>query len=74
MKGSNYDFKTLADIRQLKYTQQVFAEKLGVTIVTLSRMENGHSASYELIMKVCQLLDIDSNKIFYSNRQLAVAD
>lgn len=74
MKGNLYDFKKLASIREARYTQEKFAEMLDVSVVTLSRVENGHNASYELILKCCQLLDIDSNKIFYSSRQtLSVA-
>lgn len=71
MKGDLYDYKKLATVREAKYTQEKFAEMLGVTVVTLSRLENGHNASYELILKACQLLDIDSSKIFYSSRQLS---
>jgi transcriptional regulator with XRE-family HTH domain len=73
MKGNLYDHKFLAKSRDAKYTQEDFAEMLDVSIVTLSRMENGHSASYELILKACQLLDLDSSKVFYSSRQLASA-
>lgn len=73
MNGTFYDYKKLATVREAKYTQEVFAEMLKVTVVTLSRMENGHNASYELIMKACRLLDIDSIKIFYSSRQLSFA-
>ena len=72
MKGDFYDFKKLATIREAKYTQEKFAKLLETTVITVSRLENGHNASYELIMKACQLLDIDSNKIFYSSRQLSV--
>lgn len=73
MKGNLYNYKLLATVREAKYTQEKFAELLEVTIVTLSRLENGHNASYELIMKACQLLDIDSSKVFYSTRQLSFA-
>lgn len=73
MQGNLYNFKLLAQIRDAKYTQEEFAEKLDVTLVTVSRMENGKSASYETILKACQILDIDSTKIFYSSRQLALA-
>lgn len=73
MKGNFYDHRLLARVREAKYTQDKFAEVLGITTVTLSRMENGHSASYELILKSCQALDLDSNKIFYSSRQISLA-
>jgi transcriptional regulator with XRE-family HTH domain len=73
MKGNLYDHRFLAKVREGKYTQEQFAEKLDVTVVTLSRLENGHNASYELILKACQLLDIDSSKVFYSSRQVAPA-
>lgn len=73
MKGNLYDHKRLATVRESKHTQEAFAEMLDVSVVTLSRIENGHSASYELILKACQLLDIDSSKIFYSSRRLSHA-
>jgi transcriptional regulator with XRE-family HTH domain len=73
MKGNLYNHQLLASIRDAKYTQERFAEMIGVTTITLSRMENGHGASYELILKACQALDIDSSKIFYSSRHLALA-
>lgn len=69
MKGDRYNYKLLGQIRDAKYSQTTFAEMLGVTVVTLSRMENGHNASYELIFRACDLLDVDSSKIFYSNRR-----
>ena len=73
MKGNLYNHSLLAQVRDAKFTQEKFAEKLGITITTLSRMENGHSASYELIMRACQELDLDSSKIFYSSRQVSLA-
>ena len=73
MKGNLYDHKRLASMRESKYTQEKFAEILDITTVTLSRMENGHNASYELIVKACQKLDIDSAEIFYSSRQVSLA-
>jgi transcriptional regulator with XRE-family HTH domain len=73
MKGDFYNYRFLANVREAKYTQEQFAKLLKVNTVTLSRLENGHSASYELIVRACQLLDLDSSKIFYSSRQLTFA-
>lgn len=73
MQGNLYNYKLLGSIREAKYTQEQFAEILNITVVTLSRMENGKNASYELILKACQHLDIDSSKIFYSSRQVSFA-
>lgn len=73
MNGSLYNHRLLADVREAKYTQEQFAEILDVSVVTLSRMENGRNASYELILKACQLLDLDSSKILYSSRTLTLA-
>jgi hypothetical protein len=36
-------------------------------------MENGRNASYELIMRACQALDLDSSKILYSSRRVSLA-
>lgn len=73
MNGTLYDFKRLAGLRQAQFTQDKFAEQLNINIVTLSRLENGHNASHELILRACQLLDVDSNEIFYSSRNIIVA-
>lgn len=70
MNGNLYNFKLLAQIREAKYTQTEFAKLMDINVITLSRIENGHSASHEAIIKMCQLLDIDSTKIFYSSRQV----
>lgn len=70
MNGTFYDYKRLASARDLKHTQEEFAGILGIGVIQLSRMENGHSASYETIVKACQLLDIDSSKILYSSKQV----
>ena len=72
MKGHLYDYQFIAQVRDAKYTQAEFSKLLKVNIVTLSRLENGHTASYELIMRACQMLDIDSAKIFHSSRKDAV--
>lgn len=71
MKGNLYDFRKLAILREAKFTQEEFAKKLEITVITLSRIENGHNASYEILMKICKELGVDSSKIFYSSRQLA---
>jgi transcriptional regulator with XRE-family HTH domain len=73
MNGSLYNHRLLADVRAQKYTQEQFAEMLDVSVVTLSRMENGRNASYELIFNACQKLDLDSSKILYSSRHLTLA-
>ncbi len=71
MQGNLYNFRQLASVREKKYTQEEFAKILEITVVTLSRMENGHNASYELILKACQKLDIDSGEILYSSRHIS---
>lgn len=73
MKGNLYNFALLAQFRDAKYTQEEIAKMLDVTVTTVSRMENGQNASYELIGRACQALDIDSSKIFYSSRQVSFA-
>lgn len=74
MNGRYYDFKRLASVREAKMTQDTFAQRLGVHVVTVSRMENGRNASHELLLRACEVLDIDSAKIIYSSRQLATAN
>lgn len=68
MRREQYDFKRLAAVREAKFRQEDFAQMLKVTVVTLSRMENGHNASYELIFKACKLLDLDSSEVIYSTK------
>ncbi len=70
MDGTQYDFRKLAAVRSASYTQVEFAKLVRVHVVTLNRVENGHNASFELITKICQLLDIDSSRILYSSKQI----
>jgi DNA-binding XRE family transcriptional regulator len=74
MNGTHYDFKKLASVRERKYTQEEFAKLLGVHVVTLSRVENGHAASFELINKICKLLDINSKTVFRSGQPVVSAN
>lgn len=55
MDKNHYDFHELAKIRKSVGTQEEVAETLGVTTVTLSRAENGKSASFELLSAICNL-------------------
>jgi transcriptional regulator with XRE-family HTH domain len=73
MDGKFYNHRLLASVREARYTQEQFAERLKISPVTLSRMENGRNASYELIMRACQALDLDSSKILYSSRRVSLA-
>lgn len=73
MKGDSYNFKKIAEKRKAHYTQEKFAEKLGVTVQTLSRLENGHIASYQLIVDACRHLEIDSGTILYSSTELSLS-
>jgi transcriptional regulator with XRE-family HTH domain len=73
MNGKFYNHDLLARVREAKYTQEQFAEVLNISPITLSRLENGRNASYELILRACQALDLDSSKIFYSSRKVSLA-
>lgn len=67
MNGNFYDYKKLSKIREGKIKQDKLAEKLGVSPITLSRLENGKNASYELIIQVCKELEVDSKDVLYSS-------
>ena len=74
MTGNLYDHRRLAALREEKgFSQQYLADKLGVNKVTFSRVENGHNVSYELLLRLCQLLDVDSSEILYSSRDVEIA-
>lgn len=70
MNGQYYDYEKLAAERRAKFTQEQFAKALGITVTSLSRIENGHSASYLNLVKACHLLDLDSQEVLYSSRKL----
>lgn len=73
MNGNFYDYKKISEVREAKVKQDKLAEKLGVSPITLSRLENGKNASYELIIQVCKELEIDSKEIFYSSNSVSLA-
>ena len=72
MKGNLYDHEKLAKLRSERYTQEQFADMLGINKVSLSRIENGNNGSYEIIMRICQKLDVDSRDIFYSSKNVSL--
>ena len=69
MKGDNMDQKRIGkfiyDCRKEKgYTQDVLAEKLGVTSKSISRWENGNTMpDYSLLKDLCNELDINVNEL-----------
>jgi transcriptional regulator with XRE-family HTH domain len=73
MTGKFYNHRLLAEVREARYTQEQFAKVLDISPITLSRIENGRNASYEMILRACQALDLDSSKIFYSSRKVSLA-
>lgn len=49
---------------EIKLSQEVIAEKAGISTNTVSRIEGGHSAmSIEIFIKLIQILDIDANEL-----------
>jgi transcriptional regulator with XRE-family HTH domain len=74
MDGKFYDHNFLKKVRSAKHTQEDFAEQLGINTITLSRLENGRGGSYDLIIRVCRALDLDSAKVFYSSRDIELAE
>lgn len=71
MNGSHYDFRKLASARSAIYTQEEFAKLVGVHPVSWSRVENGHSASFEVIARACSLLGIDIRDILRPGSRVA---
>lgn len=64
MNASHYNSAKLALAREQKQlTQKNIAEKLGVTEMTVYRAEKGINASYELLVKFCELVDLDIREI-----------
>ena len=47
------------------YTVIWLAAQAGVSTMQWWRLENGRSASLELVMRACELLDLDWRKIIY---------
>lgn len=57
MNAQDYDHKRLANARKAAgLTQDQLAEQLGVTSVTISRVETGVSASYGLLTRIATQL------------------
>lgn len=72
MNGEHYDFETLATTRSASYSQEEFARLLGIHPVSWNRVENGRSASFEVLLKACNLLKLDIRDIVRPSN-LAVA-
>lgn len=73
MNGTHYDFKKLAKHRADVMTQDALAERLGVSFVTISRLENGHGASYELLFRACAEIGLDIKDILHSSKNFCIA-
>lgn len=48
-----------------KYTQEVLAEKTGISVNYLGRLERGkHSVDFDVIQKLAKNLDIEPHELF----------
>jgi len=63
MNATHYDHKKLAKLREEKITQKELAEQLGVVEMTIYRAENGITASYELLLRICNAIGADIREI-----------
>ena len=63
---------TIKELRKSKnYTQRELAEKIGVTTRYISDIEQDRSrASYDILIKICNLFEVTPNEIFNEYLQL----
>ena len=55
--------------QELRLSQEKIAEKAGISVNTVSRIEGGQSAmSIEIFIKLVQILEVDANELNYSVR------
>ena len=68
MNIEHYDNEKLANFRKSVGKQEEVAKMAGVTVVQLSRAENGKSASYELLCNIADLAKKDVRELLKPNK------
>jgi DNA-binding XRE family transcriptional regulator len=72
MNGEHYDAKAIESARRARGSRREVAEIIDVKEMTLFRVEKGHSASYELILKLCREFDLDPRKVLRFNSEAVI--
>jgi transcriptional regulator with XRE-family HTH domain len=68
MDARFYDHAKVAKLREdAGLTQELLADELGVTPITISRVENGHSASPDLLARIARRFGKNLADILYSH-------
>lgn len=67
MNKQQYDFKKLKELRGKVFTQEQLAKKLNVHPKTISRAENGESASFDLLWQIATACNIPLKEIIKDN-------
>lgn len=57
--------KYLRRSQEFDMTQQELADKVGVTKVTISSIENGSNTSGEIVLKIARVFNKDPREIFF---------
>lgn len=67
MNAEHYDNEKLAKKRAEKFTQAEFAAELGKSEMTVNRAEKGKQISYELLLEMCRVLELDIREILIAD-------
>lgn len=71
MQESFYDYEKVADLRDsLGISKQAMADALGVSLMTVYRIEGG-TCSIDLLAKVAIVLDVPLSTLLRSAREIA---
>ncbi len=66
MDARFYDAEKVAKVREeAGLTQEQLAEEVGVTSITISRVENGRSASPELLARIAERFGVQLSDFLY---------
>ena len=70
MNWKHYDHKKIASTRKAQnLTQAEIAEKAGVSVMTIYRVEEGKHASYEVLNTIANLLDINLKDFLHDTKK-----
>ena len=65
MTSNHYNHERLREIRMQRFTQEQIARLVGVNVKTISRVETGKSASFELLSRIMRECGRPVKEIIY---------
>lgn len=70
----NYDFELIFARKRKKITQQKLGEMVGLSRVTINRIERGHRTNFELMQKIYLAVGLNYSKSENFNKKLNETD